>query len=77
MPTKSFDFVPSNNSSVSIAKSAVQCCINAAEDLHHKKIKHGYCLVRPPGHHAMQKKGIGFCIFNNVAVVVDYLLKKS
>ncbi len=75
-PTKYLEYVPYNKSTVSIAKSAVQCCIEAAEDIHQKKIKHGYCLVRPPGHHAKQSKGMGFCMFNNVACTAEYLLRK-
>jgi acetoin utilization deacetylase AcuC-like enzyme len=28
----------------------------------------GFSLARPPGHHALQGRAMGFCIFNNVAV---------
>ncbi|HEY8316487.1 MAG TPA: histone deacetylase, partial [Gaiellaceae bacterium] len=28
----------------------------------------GFALVRPPGHHALRDRAMGFCFFNNIAV---------
>jgi len=36
-----------------------------------------FALVRPPGHHAHPSNSSGFCIFNNIAIATQNLLKKG
>ena len=38
------------------------------------RIKRGFAFVRPPGHHALADKAMGFCIFNNIALAASYLI---
>jgi acetoin utilization deacetylase AcuC-like enzyme len=34
-----------------------------------------FCLARPPGHHALPTRGMGFCIFNNNAVASRFAME--
>jgi acetoin utilization deacetylase AcuC-like enzyme len=34
----------------------------------------GYCIIRPPGHHAYHNEASGFCFFNNAALAAKIAL---
>lgn len=35
-----------------------------------------FAMVRPPGHHAESSHAMGFCVFNNVGVAAEYLVRR-
>lgn len=50
--------------------------LKAADLIMEGKIQNGFALVRPPGHHAEAGRAMGFCLFNNVAIAGEYLIRK-
>ena len=55
---------------------AVGSIIAAINGVQNKEFKNAFCAVRPPGHHAEKEKAMGFCIYNNIAIGANYLIKK-
>jgi acetoin utilization deacetylase AcuC-like enzyme len=46
--------------------------MNAVSTVMEGRVKNCYALLRPPDHHAMSNKAMGFCIFNNTAIAAHY-----
>ncbi len=62
-----------------VASHAAGSVCAAVDELYSEESTHSrraFCAVRPPGHHATPDRGMGFCIFNNVAVGARYAQRK-
>jgi acetoin utilization deacetylase AcuC-like enzyme len=70
LPTGDTNVCPDSNR---IALQAVGGTLAACDAVLDGRIRNAFCAVRPPGHHATVRGGMGFCVFNNVAVAARYL----
>jgi acetoin utilization deacetylase AcuC-like enzyme len=59
-----------------VALKAVGGVLNAIDTVVGQKTANAFCVVRPPGHHARPQQGMGFCIFNNIAIAARYAQRK-
>jgi acetoin utilization deacetylase AcuC-like enzyme len=50
--------------------------LTAAEAVLEGLVDNGFAIVRPPGHHALPARAMGFCLFNNIAIAAAWLLQK-
>ena len=54
--------------SYEVALEAAGGGVNLTEAVLAGRVRRGFALIRPPGHHAGPRQAEGFCIFNNIAV---------
>jgi acetoin utilization deacetylase AcuC-like enzyme len=62
--------------SLEVALQAVGGVLNAVDAVVERRAQNAFCAVRPPGHHATPGRGMGFCIFNNVAIAARYAQRR-
>jgi acetoin utilization deacetylase AcuC-like enzyme len=61
--------------SYEVAVQAVGGVLNAVDAVFTGKASNAFCAVRPPGHHARPAQGMGFCLFNNIAIAARHAQK--
>jgi acetoin utilization deacetylase AcuC-like enzyme len=54
--------------SLTAALAAAGTVVSGVDAVLTGRARRAFCAVRPPGHHASAGRGMGFCVFNNVAV---------
>jgi acetoin utilization deacetylase AcuC-like enzyme len=62
--------------SLDAALRATGGVLNAVDAVIAKRVRNAFCIVRPPGHHATPTRGMGFCLFNNIAIGARYAQRK-
>jgi acetoin utilization deacetylase AcuC-like enzyme len=67
---------PASADSYQVALNAVGGVQSAIDAVVEGKIRNAFCAIRPPGHHALKDKAMGFCLFNNVAIAAKYIQQK-
>jgi len=68
--------VPVSRRSYEVALMAAGGVLRAVDAIMAGQAANAFCAVRPPGHHALESKAMGFCIFNNVAIGARYVQGK-
>lgn len=73
--TRVGDSVYFNNESFFCGRLSCGGAIEACRHVVEGNLKNAMAVIRPPGHHAEPCHAMGFCLFNNVAVAAQVMLR--
>ena len=73
LTTGDTDITPNSWQVATLAAGGV---LNAVDSVVTGKARNAFCAVRPPGHHATPRRGMGFCLLNNIAIGARYAQRK-
>jgi len=62
---------PMSSATFAAARTAVSASLTAAQQM--LESKRSFVIARPPGHHAERLSAMGFCFFNTIACVAEWL----
>ena len=65
-----------NEHTFEAAKMAAGSNINLNLAIYDRELDTGFALLRPPGHHALENKAMGFCIFNSDVIAARALQRE-
>ncbi len=65
--------VPVSTRSYDVALFAAGGVLAAVDAVMRGDVTNAFCAIRPPGHHAVEDRAMGFCLFNNVAIGARYV----
>jgi acetoin utilization deacetylase AcuC-like enzyme/formylglycine-generating enzyme required for sulfatase activity len=65
--------VPISRKSYAAALMAAGGVLRAVDAVMQGEVTNAFCAIRPPGHHTLADRAMGFCLFNNVAIGTRYV----
>jgi acetoin utilization deacetylase AcuC-like enzyme len=64
---------PMSSQTFAAARTAVGTALTAAEEMMAGDDNRAFVVARPPGHHAERLEAMGFCFFNTIACVAEWI----